>query len=42
MLDLRLLANRMFRQCNLVSLFSIASFLGVTFVMPLYLQLIRG
>ena len=42
MLELRLLANRMFRQCNLVSLFSIASFLGVTFVMPLYLQLIRG
>ncbi|MEO7371807.1 MAG: DHA2 family efflux MFS transporter permease subunit, partial [Ilumatobacteraceae bacterium] len=42
MLDLRLLQNRMFRQCNLVSLFSIASFLGVTFVMPLYLQLLRG
>ena len=42
MLELRLLANRMFRQCNLVSMFSIASFLGVTFVMPLYLQLIRG
>jgi MFS family permease len=42
MLDLRLLSNRMFRQCNLVGLFSIASFLGVTFVMPLYLQLLRG
>ena len=28
MLDLRLLRNRMFRQCNLVSLFSIGSFLG--------------
>ena len=42
MLDLRLLHNRMFRQCNLVSLFSTASFLGVTFVMPLYLQLLRG
>ncbi len=42
MLDLNLLRNRMFRQCNLVSLFSIASFLGVTFVMPLYLQLLRG
>jgi EmrB/QacA subfamily drug resistance transporter len=42
MLDLRLLHNRMFRQCNIVSLFSIASFLGVTFVMPLYLQLLRG
>ncbi|MEP7201242.1 MAG: MDR family MFS transporter [Ilumatobacteraceae bacterium] len=42
MLDLRLLQNRMFRQCNLVGLFSIASFIGVTFVMPLYLQLLRG
>ncbi len=42
MLELRLLGNRMFRQCNLVGLFSIASFLGVTFVMPLYLQLLRG
>jgi EmrB/QacA subfamily drug resistance transporter len=42
MLDLRLLHNRMFRQCNLVGLFSMASFLGVTFVMPLYLQLLRG
>ncbi len=42
MLELRLLGNRMFRQCNTVSFFSIASFLGVTFVMPLYLQLIRG
>ena len=42
MLELRLLGNRMFRQCNLVSLFSIASFLGVTFVLPLYLQLLRG
>jgi len=42
MLDLRLLHNRLFRQCNLVALFSIAGFLGVTFVMPLYLQLIRG
>ena len=42
MLELRLLSNRMFRQCNTVGFFSIASFLGVTFVMPLYLQLIRG
>ncbi len=42
MLELRLLANRLFRQCNLVGLFSIASFLGVTFVMPIYLQLLRG
>ena len=42
MLDLRLLHNRMFRQCNVVGLFSMASFLGVTFVLPLYLQLLRG
>jgi EmrB/QacA subfamily drug resistance transporter len=42
MLALRLLSNRMFRQCNIVGLFSIGTFLGVTFVMPLYLQLVRG
>ena len=42
MLDLGLFSNRMFRLCNTVGFFSIASFLGVTFVMPLYLQLIRG
>jgi predicted MFS family arabinose efflux permease len=42
MLDLRLLGNRMFRQCNTVSFFSIASFLGLTFVMPIYLQNLRG
>ncbi|MCB9394670.1 MAG: multidrug efflux MFS transporter [Acidimicrobiaceae bacterium] len=42
MLALRLLGNRIFRQCNLVSLLSTMSFLGVLFVMPLYLQLFRG
>jgi len=42
LLDLRLLGNRIFRQCNVVSLFSTMSFLGVLFVMPLYLQLLRG
>ncbi|MFZ4719966.1 MAG: DHA2 family efflux MFS transporter permease subunit [Ilumatobacteraceae bacterium] len=42
MLDLRLFGNRMFRQCNTVGFFSIASFLGVTFVMPIYLQNLRG
>ncbi|MEY2754156.1 MAG: hypothetical protein RJB65_514 [Actinomycetota bacterium] len=42
MLDLRLLGDRMFRQCNIVSFFSMASFLGVTFVMPIYLQNLRG
>ena len=40
MLDLRLLANHMFRMCNIVGLLSMASFLGLTFVMPLYLQLL--
>src|SRR6185312_3383433 len=33
MLDLRLLSDRLFRICNI---------LGLTFVMPLYLQLLRG
>ncbi|MDQ1424817.1 MAG: hypothetical protein QOD72_2315 [Acidimicrobiaceae bacterium] len=42
MLDLRLLSNRLFRDCNIVGLISMASFLGLTFVMPLYLQLLRG
>jgi EmrB/QacA subfamily drug resistance transporter len=42
MLALRLLRNRIFRQCNLMSLFSTMSFLGLLFVMPLYLQLLRG
>jgi EmrB/QacA subfamily drug resistance transporter len=42
MLDLRLLHNRLFRQCNVFSLLSSMSFLGLTFVMPLYLQLFRG
>lgn len=42
MLELRLLANRMFRQCNVVSVFAMGGFFGVTFVMPLYLQLLRG
>ncbi|MFT3855566.1 MAG: MDR family MFS transporter [Ilumatobacteraceae bacterium] len=42
MLDLRLLGDRLFRQCNVVGLLSMASFLGLTFVMPQYLQLLRG
>lgn len=42
MLDLRLLGNRLFRQCNVVSVMSNASFLGVIFLMPQYLQLVRG
>lgn len=42
MLSLRLLGNRIFRQCNMVSFLSTMSFLGLLFVMPLYLQLLRG
>jgi EmrB/QacA subfamily drug resistance transporter len=42
MLALRLFGNRIFRQCNVVSLLSTMSFLGLLFVMPLYLQLLRG
>lgn len=42
MIDLRLLNNRLFRQCNVVGLFSGASFIGVIFLMPQYLQLVRG
>jgi EmrB/QacA subfamily drug resistance transporter len=42
MLALRLFGNRIFRQCNVVSFLSTMSFLGVLFVMPLYLQLFRG
>ena len=42
MLALRLFANRIFRQCNVVSALSTMSFLGLLFVMPLYLQLLRG
>jgi EmrB/QacA subfamily drug resistance transporter len=42
MLQLRLFGNRIFRQCNVVSFLSTMSFLGLLFVMPLYLQLLRG
>jgi EmrB/QacA subfamily drug resistance transporter len=42
MLALRLLRNRMFRNANIVSAFSIASFLGLLFVLPQYLQSLRG
>ena len=42
MLDLRLLSDRMFRGTNLVSLFSTASFIGLIFLLPLYLQNLRG
>lgn len=42
MLDLRLLADRMFRNANVVSIFSTASFIGLIFLLPLYLQNLRG
>jgi EmrB/QacA subfamily drug resistance transporter len=42
MLNLRLLRNRMFRSTNTVSAFSTASFLAVLFIMPTYLQVVKG
>lgn len=42
MLDLRLLKNRGFRSANIVMNVSMASFFGLLFVLPLYLQNYRG
>ena len=42
MLMLSLLRNRLFRNANIVSAFSIASFLGLLYVLPQYLQTLRG
>ena len=42
MLALRLFSDRMFRNANLVSLLSYSSFAAVIFVMPLFLQDLRG
>ncbi len=42
MLALRLLRLRLFRATNLVMAFGFASFIGLTFVLPLYLQGLRG
>jgi EmrB/QacA subfamily drug resistance transporter len=42
MIDLHLLGDRLFRITNLVSLFASASFLGLLFVAPLFLQEGRG
>lgn len=42
MVQLRLLSNRLFRTVNLVSLFASSAFLGVLFLVPLYLQDGRG
>ena len=42
MLKLRLLQNRMFRTANIISVFSTGSFIGLLFVLPSYLQTLRG
>jgi EmrB/QacA subfamily drug resistance transporter len=42
MLDLRLLGNRMFRNANTVMFVSSAGMLGVLFLLPLFLQQLRG
>jgi EmrB/QacA subfamily drug resistance transporter len=42
MLQLRLLADRLFRSCNVAALFGYGGFIGFLFVMPLYLQEARG
>lgn len=42
MLALRLYRERMFRNANIVLMFTYGSFIGVIFLMPLYLQNLRG
>ncbi|MDP9368159.1 MAG: multidrug efflux MFS transporter, partial [Chloroflexota bacterium] len=42
MVQLRLLGNRLFRTALLVSLFATAGFIGVLFLVPLFLQEARG
>ena len=42
MLDLRLLGDRMFRSANLTMTMAFASLLGVLFLLPLFLQNLRG
>ena len=42
MLALRLLGDRMFRNANLASFFSYAAFAGFLFILPLFLQDLRG
>jgi EmrB/QacA subfamily drug resistance transporter len=42
MLALRLFQERMFRNANIVLTFTYGSFIGVIFLMPLYLQNLRG
>jgi EmrB/QacA subfamily drug resistance transporter len=42
MLKLRLYGDRMFRNSNIASFFAYGSFLGVLFLLPLFLQNLRG
>lgn len=42
MVDLRLLGNRLFLAINRVAFFGTAGFLGMLFVVPLFLQVVRG
>ena len=42
MVDLRLLGNRLFRSTLVVSFFGSAGFIGVLFLMPLFLQEVQG
>ena len=42
MLDVRLLGNRMFRNANVTMSLSMAAFVGFLFILPLYLQNLRG
>ena len=42
MVQLRLLANRLFRTTQITSFFGSAGFVGVLFVVPLFLQEVQG
>src|SRR5205823_13401738 len=42
MLQLRLLGDRMFRNATMVMLLMIGTMMGVLFLLPLYLQQLRG
>jgi EmrB/QacA subfamily drug resistance transporter len=42
MVQLHLLGNRLFRTTNLVTLFAAGGFIGVLFLVPLFLQEVRG
>ncbi|MFN8592193.1 MAG: DHA2 family efflux MFS transporter permease subunit [Thermomicrobiales bacterium] len=42
MVDLRLLGNHLFRSTQLVSFFGAAAFVGILFLIPLFLQTLRG